>query len=153
MELLDNHWINVWRRRQIEQTVPVEIVCAVQFFQSLLQVFKRFRIMIFTRYVGQGLREFLALDFIIIRTGFSGLLYGIDCRFLKCIVGHGSACESYDCESPRQAILRRQTVQGRDQFPARKVTRGPKDHDGARISGSARTLFHRCHSCGDSVFA
>jgi len=75
MELLDNHWINGPEAWPDKTTVPVEIVCAVQFFQSILQFFKRIWMMIFAGYIRRGLREFLALDFVIIRTGLSELLY------------------------------------------------------------------------------
>ena len=114
MELLDDYRVDVRRRGQIEQTVPVEFVRPIQFFQALLQLFKRLWLLIFAGYVSEGLREFLALDFIIIRTGLSEFLYGIDRRLLKFVVGHGSPCETYDCKSPRQTILRRQTVQSRN---------------------------------------
>ena len=122
VELLDDHGINVRRRGQIKQPVPVELVRAVEFFQPLLQLLKRFGMMIFAGNIGEGLREFLALN-IATRAGIRELLYGIDRRLLEGLVGHRRACKSDDGEPPRQAILRRQAIQRRESVSAAKDRR------------------------------
>src|ERR1700682_5972103 len=115
VELLDDHGIDVRRRRQIEQPVAVELVSAVELLQATLQLLKRFWMMIFPGYIRQGICEFFA-QVVFGRAGIREFLYGINRRLLERLVRQRRPCESDDSEPPRQAILRRQTISSRAQF-------------------------------------
>src|ERR1700682_1125079 len=152
VELLDDHGIDVRRRRQIEQPVAVELVSAVELIQATLQLLKRFWMMIFPGYISQGICEFFA-QVVFGRAGIREFLYGIDRRLLVRLVRHRRSCESDDSESPRQTILGCQAVQGRDKLSARKIARCAEDYDGARVRGTDRTLFSRRNFFGGALIA
>ena len=104
VELLDDQGIDVRRRGQVEQPVPGELVSAVQFFQTMFQVFKRFRVMIFAGYVSKGLGKFLTLQ-IVTRAIICEFLYRIDRQLLERLVRHRRPCKSDDCEPPRNRVI------------------------------------------------
>ena len=152
VELLDHQRIDLRRRGQIEQPVAVELVGAVEFLQSALQLFECFRMVVLPSHVGKGMREFFALVFVC-RAGIRELLYGIDRRLLECLVGHRCARKANDREPPRQAILRRQAVERRNQFPASKISRSAENYDRAGIRRRDRALLGGFDGFGNVVFA
>src|ERR1019366_7573043 len=100
----------------------------------------------------KGLRKFLALN-VAIRAGIREFLYGIDRRLLERLVGHRRPRESDNCEPPRQAILRRQAKQRRNQLPPRKIAGGAEDDDRAGVRGQDRAFPGGFHGFGNAVFA
>src|SRR6267154_4447421 len=97
--------------------------------------------MVFPGDVGESPYEFLARIFLLRQVRIGEFLDRVDRRLLKRLIGHGSARESDNRESPCQAILRRKSVERGNQLAPGKVAGSAEDNDGAGISRQDGTFL------------